>query len=266
MEVKVLGSISPYPKGSMHCSSFLVQENEAKVMLDAGFGSSAELDMLHDLKDLSIIISHYHPDHYADLLAIANSSYIGKKLGYIDKPIDVYLPDDEVKHKNSGEWQTPVMMLSDYAFLTDNRPNYLKFHKYNEKTELNIEGLKVKFVRTPHGGKSYAMKVISDTATLVYSGDTAYLNNPLSNFAINADALICEATYLKGQDKGNDQHLYAYEAAKIARNAQVESLYLYHTYPELDKSLYVNEAREIFTNTHSVSEGQIIKLEKRNKK
>lgn len=265
MEVKVLGSVSPYPKGNMHCSSFLVSDKDTSIMMDAGFGSSAELDMLHDLKNLSIIISHYHPDHYADLLAIANSSYIGKKLGYLDNPINVYLPDDGINDFNNGEWQTPIMLASDYQFLTKNRPNYMKFHKYNEKSELAIDNLKVKFVRTPHQDESYAMKVISDSGVLVYSGDTDYKGNPLEEFAKNADALICEATYLKGQDKGSDQHLYAYEAAKIASLANVKDLYLYHTYPELDKNLYVLEAKEIFLNTHSVEEGQIIKLEKRNK-
>lgn len=263
MEIKVLGSISPYPKDNMHCSSFLVKEGKAKIMLDAGFGSSAELDMLKDLRDLSIIISHYHPDHYADLLAIANSSYIGKKLGYLDREVDVYLPDDGRKEEITGDWQTPVIMSStDYQFLTNNRPNYMKFHKYNENSVLDIDGLQVKFVKTPHDGNAYAMKVISTSGVVVYSGDTAYLHNPLEKFAKDVDVLICEATYLKGQDKGNDKHLYAYEAAKIALSANVGDLYLYHTYPELEKSLYVDEAKEIFINTHSVEEKQIIKLER----
>ena len=148
--------------------------------------------------------------------------------------------------KITGKWQTPIMTLpTDYQFLTTDRPNYMKFHKYNENSELNINGLKVMFVRTPHDGNSYAMKVISDSGVLVYSGDTAYLNNPLGEFAYNADALICEATYLKGQDRGNDKHLYAYEAAKIAKAANVGDLYLYHTYPELEKSLYFDEAKEM---------------------
>ena len=262
MEIKVCGSVAPYPKDNMHCSSFLVQENDTKILLDAGFGSSAELDMLKDLRNLSIIISHYHPDHYADLLAITNSSYIGKKLGYLDNPIDVYLPDDGIKQPNLGEWQTSIIIPSDYRYLTTCRPNYMKFHKYDETSEIKIDGLKVKFVRTPHEGESHAIKIITSSETLVYSGDTDYEDNPLGEFALNADALICEATYLKGQDKGRDQHLYAYEAAKIAAKASVKNLYLCHTYPELDKSLYVKEAKEIFLNTHSVEEKQIIKLGK----
>lgn len=264
MEIKVCGSISPYPKGNMHCSSFFVQENDTKILLDSGFGSSSELDMLKDLRNLSIIISHYHPDHYADLLAIANSSYIGKKLGYLDKPIDVYLPDDGVKQRNLGEWQTPIFLSTDYQFLTKDRPNFMRFHKYDGNSELALDELKVQFVKTPHEGDAYAIKVTNGSEVLVYSGDTAYEDNPLEKFALNADALICEATYLKGQNKGRDQHLYAYEAANIAKQAQVKDLYLYHTYPELDKSLYVEEASEIFPNTHSVEEKQIIKLEKRN--
>ena len=268
MQVKVLGTVAPYPKGDMNCSSFLVSEGNSKVLLDAGFSCSRELDILKDLKDLSIIISHYHPDHYGDLTAIANMSFVAHKLGYIDSPIDVYLP--KPKRENNvecGKWTTPCFMPSDpidYDYLVNSKNvNFFKIHKYEEKTKLHIGPLTILFNKTIHPIDAYSIKLESSSASLVYSSDTDY-DKALSEFSRDADCLICEASYLRGQEKGNSGHLYAYEAGMLARDANVNSLYLFHTYPEIEKQAYVDEAKEEFSNTSSFIEGQIIKLERKN--
>ena len=53
---------------------------------------------------------------------------------------------------------------------------------------------------------------------------------------------ICESTFLKGQNKTEDTHLFAYEAALIASRANVNKLYLTHFWPEIDPEEYLNEA------------------------
>lgn len=269
MQVKVLGSVAPYPKGSMNCSSFLVSENGTNIMLDTGFSCSRELDILRDLKNLSIIISHYHPDHYGDLTAIANMSYIAHKLGYLDSKIDVYLPEPiREKNHNYGEWKTPKFMPSnpiDYDYLVNSKNvNYFNFHKYKSSTKLHIGTLSIYFSKNIHPIDAYAIKIESSDASLVYSSDTDYRDS-LSDFSQNTDLLICEASFLKGQCKGSSGHLYAYEAGRIAKNSNAKSLYLFHTFPEIEKEKYVEEAREEFAMTSSLSEGQIIKLERKKK-
>lgn len=268
MQVKVLGTVAPYPKGDLNCSSFLVEDDNKKVMLDAGFGSSRTIDIMKDLKNLAIIISHYHPDHYGDLLAIANQTFIAKKLGYLEKPVDIYIPTPNYEgNKVTGNWQTPVMFPSDslaYDFLTKSGDvNYFKFHTYDEKTKLNIANMNITFKKTIHEQPAYSIKVDNSRESLVYSGDTGYQNNTLEEFARNSDLLICEATYLLGQPKGEDMHLYAGEAGKIAASANVGSLKLFHTYPEIDKEEYVREARQYYENVSSLHEGDILKLERR---
>ena len=96
--------------------------------------------------------------------------------------------------------------------------------------------------------------------TFVYSGDTGYQGNSLVRLAEDADILLCEATFLRGQTRLTDNHLYAYEAAKIAKQANVRQLVLTHFFPEIDKELYVQEARTIFENTESAEEGNVLKL------
>ena len=68
--------------------------------------------------------------------------------------------------------------------------------------------------------------------------------------------LICESTFLKGQIKNSDNHLFAHEAAMIAKNANVDKLLLTHFWPTIDKQKYVDEASEIFENTEAAEENK----------
>lgn len=249
MEIKVLGTVAPYSKGNMNCSGFLVSDGDKKIMLDAGFGSTRELDVLKDLKNLTVIISHYHPDHYGDLLALANQTFIAKKLGYLDAPVDVHLP---------------LPRRIDNDFLTNNNHvNHFQYHVFDEYTTLRIGDMNVSFKRTVHPIPTYAAKIVSNGVSLVYSSDTDYVNNTIVDFSQNADMLICESSFLRGQVKGDSGHLYAYEAGLIAASANVKNLRLFHTFPEIEKSEYVKEAKEYFQNTDALNEGEVIKLERR---
>ena len=90
--------------------------------------------------------------------------------------------------------------------------------------------------------------------TIVYSADTGYKNNSLEFFAKNCDLLICESSFLKGQFKKTDSHLYAYEAAHIAKIANAKKLALMHFWPEIDAQEYIDEAKEIFNNVVACQE------------
>ena len=95
MKVIVLGSISPYPKDYLNCPGYLVINGEEKILLDAGNGVSRLLKMPEDLNCLTIVISHFHKDHYADLFALAYASFVYHNLGLLEERIKVYLPNDD---------------------------------------------------------------------------------------------------------------------------------------------------------------------------
>lgn len=248
MEVKILGTVSPYCKGIHNCPGYLVSSNNNKILLDCGNGITSLINMEEDLKNLTIIISHLHKDHYGELLAIGYASYVYKKLGYITKRIHVYIPTDHT---------------FDYLYLNNfGDEHFLEFIYYDETTKLNINDIKISFSLNPHQVKAYSVKLEKDNKSLVYSGDTGYKNNSLKNFAKGANLFICESTFLKEQVKELDYHLYAYEAALIAKNAGVYKLLLTHFWPEIDKQNYVNEASSIFSNVEAAEENKIYKLTK----
>jgi len=87
-------------------------------------------------------------------------------------------------------------------------------------------------------------------AKLVFVGDAGRTDN-LLEIAHHADALIIEATYLEADTDmaRHFGHLTAAQAAHLAREAQVQQLYLTHISRRYREQDVLNEARAIFPNT-----------------
>ncbi len=87
-------------------------------------------------------------------------------------------------------------------------------------------------------------------AKLVYVGDTGRTDN-LREYVQDADTLVIEATYL---ERDSDMarkfgHLTAAQAARLAKEMNVQQLYLNHLSRRYRDQEILNEARSIFPNT-----------------
>lgn len=264
-----LGTVSPYCNGDKNCPGYLVEYKGKKVLLDCGPGISKYFNMQEDLNDLIIVISHLDYDHYLGLGEIAHASYVYKNLGYLNDKVKVYLPHrvvnpidmmDPSKRTNikTAKFHYPLTNHDFFRYFDER--NYLEFLHYAPGNSIKHGEMILNFSENPHDILTYSTKIKTDDNDVVYSSDTGYNGNSLEKFAKNANLFICESTYLKGQPKTKDNHLYTYEAAKIARDANVEQLVLTHFWPELDKELYVNEAKVIFSNTIAAEEGKKLVL------
>ena len=263
MIIKALGTVSPFCKDNKNCPGFLIKYQDNNLLLDCGNGVTRLLDMNNDLKNLTIIISHLHPDHYGDLISLLQGIYVYRKLGYIKSNIKLYIPDcDEEIEKEyfqgaDGWWDSTsrrvkildYRLIEKYAEIAG-----VKFIGYSD-IKTTIGDMSISSLNVPHQVKSYAIKVKTPDGTVVYSSDTG-TNNELRRFANNADLFICESTFLKGQYRETDNHLYAYEAAQIAKDAKVGILLLTHFWPDIDKKRYVEEAFPIFDCTEAAEEGK----------
>jgi ribonuclease Z len=87
-------------------------------------------------------------------------------------------------------------------------------------------------------------------AKFVFVGDAGRTDN-LLDVAHQADALVIEATYLNedAEMARHFSHLTAAQAAHLAREAQVQHLYLTHISRRYREQDVLNEARAIFPNT-----------------
>ena len=115
----------------------------------------------------------------------------------------------------------------------------LHFHTWSAK---HVSGISV-----PEEALSY--KVIEDEtkAILAFTGDTSF-HPPIAEFARGAKILIHDAA-----------HTSASNAARIANMAQVDKLLLIH-YPHSNEEKMLNEAKEIFSNTFPINDGDVLEI------
>jgi len=263
IEIIPLGTVAPYPKDNKNCPGFLIKYKDYNIMLDCGNGCTRLMDLDKDLTNLKIFISHLHPDHFGDLVALLQAIYVYKKFGLIETPIDLYIPDNDFVNETIDDydedgWYKPQTIKKHSL-------EYRYIEMYAKEAEVNLIGYSentfkfeyatIKTLLVPHPISTYAIRINTEYGDITYSADTG-TNNRLGTFAHNSSIFICESSFIKGQFRREDNHLYAHEAAKIACKAEVEKLLLTHFWPETDRQKYVDEAKEIFENTEAAVEGK----------
>lgn len=250
MEIKVLGSVSPYCKGDHNCPGFLINNKGYNILLDCGSGITRYLNFPDDLRDLSVLISHLHKDHYGDLGALQYASHIYSRNKSISDQVDIYLPPDFENARES------IMSAKD-AFCS--------YHLIDESLSYDIGGFEVTFYdNKSHSIPSYVIKLESDGIKVVYTSDVGNTHlEELIKFIYKADLLICESTLIKHHNLSINTHLHAYEAGLVAKEAQVSSLMLTHFWPEDNPNEYLEEAKGVFDRTSIAEEGKVLSLSRR---
>ena len=99
---------------------------------------------------------------------------------------------------------------------------------------------------------------------LTYCTDTRPTNSIREN-AVNSDLFICEGMYGE-KDKAAKaveyKHMTFYEAAKLAKDADVKELWLTHYSPSLTHpEEFMGDVREIFANAKAGKDGMTVELE-----
>lgn len=266
--VTPLGTVSPYPKNEKNCPGFFVEYENNKILIDCGNGCTRLLKFPDDINNLKIFISHLHPDHYGDLLSLIQAVKVYDRFGFLESKIDLYIPCETIKERmyytdedGWGASRTIETNPLDYKIiqkLADIDP--INFKGYMPAS-IKFDDIVITSKEVPHQVSCYAIKVATPDGVIVYSSDTG-TSNSLRNFAKDCDLFICESTFLKGQYRAEDAHLYAWEAASIAKDANVKKLLLTHFWPDIDKEKYLEEAIKIFENTEVAEEGKKLVLTK----
>ena len=251
MRIKILGSVSPVVTSDDNCPGYLIDKN---LLLDCGSVITRNLKVTKRLKDLTIIISHLHKDHYLDLYGII---YLVKEhLKDNRRPkinINIYLP------KNPDEIVTDIKEeCVDYS-------EYIRINTYNEKTKITVDNKKIDFISVKHSSSvpCYAIRIKEEGKTIVYTGDTSNKSKEeLIEFGKDSDVMIMDAKYLhKNKISNNSYHLTSLEASIIAKEANTKRLVLTHL-PSLlkDIKLHKKEAEENFKKVLVAEAKMIIKI------
>ena len=230
MRLRVLGSSGGYPAPGNPSTGFLLEHGGARLWLDAGSGTFAELQRTMDFTRVdALLLSHAHADHCADVypLHVATRYGVGGGLRF-----PLYSPP--------GARETLGALLGPGG--AEQLDEAFDFHAVDAGEALEIHGFRFTFLRTDHPIHTLAIRAETAAGTLTYSADTGP-GADLAGFARGSDLLVCEANYQDAR-MGPPFHLSARQAGETARRAGVRELALTHVWPTLDPRISVQEACE----------------------
>ncbi len=235
--IRILGTQSPFSNKESACPSYLIASGDKKLILDCGSGSHRFFDM-RNLENLNIIISHLHKDHFNDLPNYQYSSLVMHRQNFLNEKINIYLPEISS--------QTSQLLISE-------KDAYCNYFGIDEKSKFNIGEFEIDFLKVAHaqGVATFATRIKTKGKTIIYSADISYSSKAeFVKFAQNADILICEASFLKTHGFPEIcNHLTAFQAGSIAKEARVKKLVLTHLWAFEDINNYLKESKTAFDNT-----------------
>lgn len=245
-----LGTVSPYLKKGMNCPGFLVEYNDEKILLDCGNGITKLLNFPNDLKNLNVIITHYHKDHFGDIGSIQYASYVYHNLGLLNEKINIFFPKNDLGFNKKS--------------IVSSNESYSNYIDINDYSKFNIGDLEISFKDNgSHTIESYMIKLQTEDFKIVYTSDVGTTNfEELIEFCKNADLIICESSFLKKHNSLSKTHMTAYDASILASRSNANKLLLTHFWPEENKRLYLKEAKQEFKNTRIAKEGKKLVLRK----
>ena len=238
LELIVLGSSAAAPAAGDACSGYLVRHGHTRVLLDCGSGTlSRLLQQGESLATLSaIVVSHFHPDHYLDLVTMRYALRYGAPQP--NRPLLLVPPGGTEFLAGLGE-----ALRRKCDFFADS----FRIEEYATGRTRLVGDLRLTFCRTTHDEPTWAVSLAAPQgARLVYSGDTRP-SADLEAFARDASVLLCESTYpVHAGDVAADNHLTSAEAGDIGRRAGVGRLVLTHFWPAFPRERFASEAEATF--------------------
>lgn len=247
MYVTVLGSAGTVPGRDSPCSSYMIEAEGFRLIIDMGNGSTATLQRYCDLQDIdAIVLSHMHGDHWLDLVLY---TYIRR---YDDErtrtPFPIFAPAGAAELlRKAIDWTPEELSATAY-----------EFHDLSEGS-LSIGPFDLTLAPTEHPVEAYAIRVEHEGRSMTYSADTGESTN-LIKLAEATDLFICEAA-LEEHEYLPGIHLTATQAGEHAAKAGAKRLLLTHLRPWSDHRRALELAHDAYQRDVQLAQvGTQIKL------
>jgi len=239
MRVTVIGCAGSFPGPDSPASCYLLEAEGFRLVIDLGNGALGVLQRYAELFSIdAICLSHLHADHCVDLGAywiVRQYTPAGPR-----PPIPVYGPTGTAERVAGfgGEGLAPVQAR-------------FTFHDLEVATT-EIGPFRITTDRMNHPVETFGFRVEHDGWRLAYSADTGE-SDALVRLAQGVDLLLCEASFLEGQDTPPDLHLTARQAAQHAARAGVGQLVLTHLVPWNDRERSLAQASQAYRGPLSLA-------------
>lgn len=236
-----LGTGGWIPTPTRQTSCYLYRVGNRALILDAGSGFgqlTIQPSLLHDIDDVTILLSHFHLDHIEGLGMINE----------LDVQVTVGGPGAHLYDVPTREL---LDRLLDPPFKTSNPLRGANVVDLADgHTDLNGWPIACRS-QLRHTVPSMGFRVGNDVA---YVTDTEYDDGSV-DFAAGVCWLLHEAWGVRTAERG---HTSGLQAGQIARDAQVGALCLTHLNPSEDAGAVLGAAQEAFGATVLPSDGQVI--------
>jgi len=225
VKLTIVGCSPAWPNPGGAQSGYLVN-GTGSVLLDCGPGVLARLRTRANWPKVdAIVITHFHLDHWGDLVPwVWGSMYLQ---GRGDAPA------------RSSLWVPPNGIAQLEAFgsrlgFPDMFERVFGVHEYVPDEPFEAAGHTVVATSVPHYRMdAYAIGISDGARTLAYSGDSGP-SDALSELARDVDLFLCEATLLRGELDGEPRgHLALDEALETFEASGAKRLLVTHRPAEL---------------------------------
>lgn len=232
----VLGCSGSYSAPGEACSGYLLRSPTTTVWVDCGPGTLAAIQHFVPITEIdAIIISHFHPDHCAELPVVYNAGryYLGME-------------------------RLPVVTTEDVRRVTE---AFQSFGDTNDLFEWSIVSdgatatlgdIDVRFSQTDHPVETLAMRFDCDGSSIVYTSDTGR-GWSLSALGTDIDLVVGEGTLLDATDDPNVPHISCSLLATQANEVRAKQLVVTHVPPGSDPANHLTEAAALFRGTTAVA-------------
>lgn len=226
MRVTILGSGTGAPDGDRNSAGYFIELPSSRLLLDCGAGT------VHALSRYSLpwqqlthlFVTHFHVDHVGELAALMWAFKYSMKSNRT-APFTLSGPHG-LDRVMKGLEEAYARNLFEAPF-----PIQLRMLAPGEDLELEA-GARLSVVKTPHTGKSLAVRIDSGGRSVCYTGDTGY-SEEVAEFFSGTDLLISECSYQTRRE--GSAHLSIDDVARMASKAGAARLVVTHFYFEVDE-------------------------------
>lgn len=297
LDVCLLGTAGMMPLPYRYLTSLMTRYNGSSLMVDCGEGTQIAVKKVGwSFHPIDIIcFTHYHADHISGLpgmlLTMGNAerkeplTLIGPKgLKRVVSALRVIAPElpfeiecieiqePEQVFEMHGYKITAFMVKHNvpcygYTIEIRRQGRFMVEQAMQKGIPKNYWGILQKGDTVQYEGHIYTPDMVMGTPRkgikLTYCTDTRPAELLVKN-AIGSDLLICEGMYAEPEKLAKAKqykHMTFYEAAQVAKAAQVKELWLTHFSPSLIRAEdHMPRVREIFQNSHLGKDGKMIEM------
>ncbi len=232
MDLLVAGSGAAYPdRPGTASSTYVVEHGGAAICLDMGQGGFAGIAGRLEPSTLeAVVVSHLHPDHFIDLIALRH--YLRYE----------FTPPRRVRVIGSAGLRQRLDGATGQA---DFAAGILEIEDRGEG-RLRVGPFVVESRRVTHTADSFATRVTlaaaPDGPAIVYSGDCGRAAD-LAPLIHPGDVLLCEVAFGPGPVPVPDLHLDGRAAGRLAAETRVSQVLLTHLQMNRDAAATLAAAR-----------------------